>query len=61
MRKMKKTLALLAVLAMVLTMIPGKCLPLIQKHTLAGADRIWDCDSYCRCFWDADTVILRGR
>jgi len=59
MRKMKKTLALLAVLAMVLTMIPVQVFAADTDSTrLAGADRIGTAIAIADAFGDADTVIL---
>lgn len=57
MRKMKKTLALLAIVAMVLTMIPMQVFA-ADSTRLAGADRIATAIAIADAFGAADTVIL---
>jgi putative cell wall-binding protein len=57
MRKMKKTLALLAIVAMVLTMIPFQVFA-ADSTRLAGADRISTAIAIADAFGSADTVIL---
>jgi Putative cell wall binding repeat 2. len=57
MRKMKKTLALLAIVAMVLTMIPLQVFA-ADSTRLAGADRISTAIAIADAFDSADTVIL---
>ncbi|HWQ88695.1 MAG TPA: cell wall-binding repeat-containing protein [Desulfitobacteriaceae bacterium] len=57
MRKMKKTLALLAIVAMVVTMIPLQVFA-ADSARLAGADRIATAIAIADAFGPADTVIL---
>jgi putative cell wall-binding protein len=57
MRKMKKTLALLAIVAMVLTMMPLQVFA-ADSTRLAGADRIATAIAIADAFGAADTVIL---
>jgi len=57
MRKMKKTLALLAIVAMVLTMVPMQVFA-ADSTRLAGADRIATAIAIADAFGPADTVIL---
>jgi len=58
MRKMKKTLALLAIVAMVLTMVPLQVFAADDSTRLAGADRIATAIAIADAFGSADTVIL---
>ncbi|MDD4346981.1 MAG: cell wall-binding repeat-containing protein, partial [Desulfitobacteriaceae bacterium] len=57
MRKMKKTLAILAIVAMVLTMVPLQVFA-ADSTRLAGADRIATAIAIADAFGAADTVIL---
>jgi putative cell wall-binding protein len=57
MRKMKKTLALLAIVAMVLTMVPMQVFA-ADSTRLAGPDRIATAIAIADAFGPADTVIL---